>query len=56
MTELIRDGRKESQMILQNTDGILEDISGIIEPAKARFAPNTVETTYLYNDKTKAKV
>jgi multiple sugar transport system substrate-binding protein len=36
-------------------DGILEDISAIIEPAKARFAPNTVETTYLYNDKTKAK-
>src|SRR5438876_5396193 len=36
-------------------DGKLEDISDIIEPIKARFAPNTVETTYLYNDKTKKK-
>ena len=36
-------------------DGKLEDISGIIEPMKARFTPNTVETTFLYNDKTKKK-
>jgi multiple sugar transport system substrate-binding protein len=36
-------------------DGKLEDISDIIEPIKERFAPNTVETTYLYNDKTKKK-
>ena len=36
-------------------DGILEDISAIINPIKDRFAPNTVETTYLYNDKTKGK-
>jgi multiple sugar transport system substrate-binding protein len=34
-------------------DGKLEDISDIINPIKDRFAPNTVETTYLYNDKTK---
>jgi multiple sugar transport system substrate-binding protein len=36
-------------------DGKLEDISDVIEPQKARFAKNTVETTYLYNDKTKKK-
>ena len=28
-------------------DGKLEDITDIIEPIKDRFAPNTVETTYL---------
>ena len=32
-------------------DGKLEDISDVIDPIKARFAPNTVETTFLYNDK-----
>jgi multiple sugar transport system substrate-binding protein len=36
-------------------DGKLEDISDVIEPIKDRFAKNTVETTYLYNDKTKKK-
>jgi multiple sugar transport system substrate-binding protein len=36
-------------------DGKLEDISDIITPLKARFAPNTVETTLLYNDKAKKK-
>ena len=36
-------------------DGKLEDISSVIEPIRARFAPNTVETTYLYNDKTKTR-
>src|SRR3982751_1522969 len=36
-------------------DGKLEDISGVINPMKAQFAPNTVETTFLYNDKKKAK-
>src|SRR5882757_6953854 len=36
-------------------DGKLEDISGIIEPMKPRFSPNTVETAFLYNDKTKKK-
>ena len=33
-------------------EGRLEDISDIIEPIKDRFAPNTVETTYLLNEKT----
>ena len=36
-------------------DGKLEDISDIITPIKGRFAPNTVETTLLYNDKAKKK-
>ena len=36
-------------------DGKLEDISDVITPLKDRFAPNTVETAYLYNDKTKKK-
>lgn len=33
----------------------LEDISSVISPMKARFAPNTVETAFLYNNQTKAK-
>jgi multiple sugar transport system substrate-binding protein len=36
-------------------DGKLEDISDVITPIKDRFAPNTIETTFLYNDKTKKK-
>jgi multiple sugar transport system substrate-binding protein len=36
-------------------EGRLEDISSVIDPLKGQFAPNTVETTYLYNDKTKKK-
>jgi multiple sugar transport system substrate-binding protein len=36
-------------------DGKLEDISDVIEPIKDRFAKNTVETTFLYNDKAKKK-
>src|SRR5689334_1833435 len=36
-------------------DGKLEDISSVIGPMQARFAPNTVETTFLYNDQTKSK-
>jgi multiple sugar transport system substrate-binding protein len=36
-------------------EGRLEDISDVIEPMKSRFTPNTVETTYLYNDKAKKK-
>jgi multiple sugar transport system substrate-binding protein len=36
-------------------DGKLEDISDVINPIKDRFAKNTVETTYLYNDKAKKK-
>ena len=33
----------------------LEDISDIVEPIKDRFAPNTVETTHLYNEQAKKK-
>jgi len=36
-------------------DGKLEDISSVIDPIRARFAPNTVETTFLYNDKDKKR-
>jgi len=36
-------------------DGKLEDISDIITPLKDRFAKNTIETAYLYNDKTKKR-
>jgi multiple sugar transport system substrate-binding protein len=36
-------------------EGKLEDISDIINPIKDRFAPNTVETTLLQNDKDKKK-
>src|SRR5258708_4074028 len=36
-------------------DGKLEDISSVIEPMRTRFAPNTVETTFLYNNKAKKK-
>jgi multiple sugar transport system substrate-binding protein len=36
-------------------EGKLEDITDVIEPIKARFAPNTVETAFLYNDKAKKK-
>jgi len=36
-------------------DGKLEDLSSVIEPMKSQFAPNTIETTYLYNDQTKKK-
>src|SRR5437899_4116058 len=36
-------------------EGKLEDISDVITPLKAQFLPNTVETTLLYNDKTKKK-
>ena len=32
-------------------DGKLEDISSVINPIRARFAPNTVETTFLLNNK-----
>lgn len=32
-------------------EGRLEDISSVIEPIKDQFAPQTVETTYLWNDK-----
>lgn len=36
-------------------DGKLEDMTDVIEPMKAEFAPNTVETTYLWNDKDKKR-
>ena len=36
-------------------DGKLEDISDILAPMKDKFLKNTIETTYLYNDKTKRK-
>jgi multiple sugar transport system substrate-binding protein len=36
-------------------EGKLEDVSDVINPIKDRFAPNTVETTFLYNDKDKKK-
>ena len=36
-------------------DGKLENISSVIDPIRARFAPNTVETTFLYNDAAKTR-
>jgi multiple sugar transport system substrate-binding protein len=36
-------------------EGKLEDVSDVINPIKDRFAPNTVETAFLYNDKAKKK-
>src|SRR5262245_26452727 len=36
-------------------DGKLEDISSVLQPMLGNFAPNTVETTFLYNDQTKNK-
>ena len=36
-------------------DGKLEDISDILTPMKDRFTKNTLETAYLYNDKTKKR-
>ncbi len=36
-------------------EGKLEDISDVITPIKGQFLPNTVETTFLYNDKAKKK-
>ena len=36
-------------------DGKLEDISSVINPIRARFAPNTAETAFLYNDVTKTR-
>ena len=36
-------------------DGKLEDISSVINPIRARFAPNTAETTFLFNDVTKTR-
>ncbi len=36
-------------------EGKLEDLSDILLPMKSAFAPNTLETAYLYNDVTKKK-
>ncbi len=36
-------------------EGKLEDISDIVVPMKDKFLKNTIETTYLFNDKTKKK-
>jgi multiple sugar transport system substrate-binding protein len=36
-------------------DGKLEDVSDILVPMKDKFLKNTIETAYLYNDKTKKK-
>jgi len=36
-------------------DGKLEDLTDIVTPIKDKFLKNTIETTYLYNDKTKKR-
>jgi multiple sugar transport system substrate-binding protein len=36
-------------------DGKLEDITSVIDPIRSRFAPNTIETTFLYNDAAKTR-
>jgi multiple sugar transport system substrate-binding protein len=36
-------------------EGRLEDLSDILVPMKGEFLPNTLETTYMYNDKTKKR-
>ncbi|MGC1555270.1 MAG: extracellular solute-binding protein, partial [Bradyrhizobium sp.] len=36
-------------------EGKLEDLSDILVPIKSKFAPNTLETAYLYNGQTKKK-
>jgi multiple sugar transport system substrate-binding protein len=36
-------------------EGRLEDLSDILTPMKGKFLPNTIETTYMLNDKTKKR-
>lgn len=36
-------------------DGKLEDISGVIDPLRAKFEPRALSTTFLYNDQTKSR-
>ncbi len=36
-------------------EGKLENITSVIDPIRGRFAPNTVETTFLYNDVAKTR-
>src|SRR3954465_14283087 len=37
------------------SEGKLEDLSDILNPMKSAFAPNTIETAYLYSEKAKKK-
>jgi multiple sugar transport system substrate-binding protein len=37
------------------SEGKLEDLSDILSPMKSQFSPNTIETTFLYNEKDKKK-
>src|SRR5213592_2638242 len=37
------------------SEGKLEDLSDILTPMKSAFAPNTIETAFLYSDKAKKK-
>jgi multiple sugar transport system substrate-binding protein len=36
-------------------DGKLEDITSVIDPIRTRFAANTIETAFLYNDQAKTR-
>ena len=36
-------------------EGRLEDVSDIINPMKDKFLPNTIETTFMYNEKEKKR-
>src|SRR5438128_11078825 len=36
-------------------EGKLEDITSVIDPIRAKFATNTIETTFLYNEQTKSR-
>ena len=36
-------------------EGKLEDLTDVLTPIKGNFLPNTLETTFLYNDKTKKR-
>ncbi|MEO8526988.1 MAG: ABC transporter substrate-binding protein [Caldimonas sp.] len=36
-------------------DGKLEDITGVIDPLRAKFEPTALSTTFLYNDQTKSR-
>ena len=36
-------------------EGRLEDLSDILNPMKGKFLPNTIETTFMYNDKEKKR-
>lgn len=36
-------------------DGKLEDISSVIDPLRAKFEPQALSTTFLYNDQTKSR-